>query len=99
MAKVLDSCDIFTNFNGMTLGEVQNVLGSMIKDFGLDAKIDLDACHNNVKMIVHYERDETPEEMAAREAIAAKKREKERSDLLKRKKAIEKKLADLNLEI
>lgn len=95
MNKVSDYRSMNTNFDGLTLNETLLLVQSMIKDFGPDAKIELDAGYNNVEMNVHFLRDETPEEKLIRETEEYAKRKKERDALLKKKKLIEKKLRDL----
>lgn len=95
MIKIPEQKELWDTLDGKPLHEVLAIVQQMISEFGPDAELELDAGHNNVSLIVHYSRDETPEEVAAREAAEQKRRENEREALLRKKRAIDKKLREL----
>jgi hypothetical protein len=97
--KIPVSEEMNSNFDGMTLSEAREMIENMIRDFGPNARIEIDSGYSSSSLIVHYDRDETPEEIGAREELARMKREKERDGLLKKKRAIEKKLRNLDIEV
>lgn len=93
--KVKEQIEVYYTEAEMKLRDWQKRISKLIDEYGPDAVLEFDGGYSNVEAIVHYERDETPKEVAAREEKERIVREKKAEKLRKQRARIEKKLKEL----
>ena len=87
------SVDLYS-FEGK-LNDVREYLNELEKEYGADAKLDLQWDYDYVGMHIHYQRLETEKEAEKRVAKARKVRERNKANKLKQEEAERKELARL----